>query len=80
MKLFVIIFAFSIFILGFAIVGFAIKIVFKKNGEFKRQCSSVNPITGERIGCSCKKSVYEKCSKHPKYNPLDINGELLDEL
>lgn len=25
----------------------------KKDGEFKKSCSTVNPDTGERVGCSC---------------------------
>ena len=26
----------------------------KKDGEFKKQCSSVHPDTGERLGCVCE--------------------------
>jgi len=43
----------SIFLLGLAIAGIAIKMFLKKGGEFKKQCSSVDPDTGERVGCSC---------------------------
>jgi hypothetical protein len=43
----------SIILLGLAFAGFAVKILFKKNGEFKKSCSSADPLTGERFGCSC---------------------------
>jgi len=33
--------------------GFAIKMFFKKDGEFKKQCSTVDPYTGKNLGCSC---------------------------
>ncbi len=43
----------SIIFIGLAFAGFAIKILLKKNGEFKKSCSSIDPATGERYGCSC---------------------------
>jgi len=43
----------SILLIGLAFAGFAIKILLTKNGEFKKSCSSVDPKTGERYGCSC---------------------------
>lgn len=43
----------SIILLGSAFAGFAIKILLKKNGEFKKSCSSVDPATGQPYGCSC---------------------------
>jgi hypothetical protein len=43
----------SIVFVGLAFAGFAIKILLTKNGEFKKSCSSVDPTTGERYGCSC---------------------------
>jgi hypothetical protein len=43
----------SIVFIGMAFAGFAIKILLTKNGEFKKSCSSVDPETGERYGCSC---------------------------
>jgi hypothetical protein len=45
----------SILFIGLAFAGFAIKILFSKKGEFKKSCSSVDPKTGERYGCSCGK-------------------------
>jgi len=39
-----------------AIAGIAVKMFLKKGGEFKKQCSSVDPDTGERFGCTCGKA------------------------
>lgn len=46
----------SIVLVGLAISGIAIKMFLKKGGEFKKQCSSVDPETGERFGCTCGKA------------------------
>jgi hypothetical protein len=43
----------SILLVGLAFAGFAIKILLKKNGEFKKSCSSIDPATGDPYGCSC---------------------------
>jgi hypothetical protein len=43
----------SIVLLAIAIAGFAIKMFFFRDAEFKKSCSSVDPATGERYGCSC---------------------------
>lgn len=43
----------SVVIIGVAIAGIAIKMFMKKDGEFKKQCGSADPTTGERLGCSC---------------------------
>ena len=44
----------TIVFIGLAVAGFAIKMFFVKNGEFKKQCSSVDPHTGKALGCSCE--------------------------
>lgn len=43
----------TIVFLALAFVGFAVKMFFKKDGEFKKQCSSIHPETGQRLGCVC---------------------------
>ena len=35
----------------FAALG--IKMFIKKDGEFKKQCSTVDPQTGKNLGCTC---------------------------
>jgi len=47
----------TIILLALAISGIAIKMFVKKGGEFKKQCSSINPDTGERFGCTCGKQA-----------------------
>jgi hypothetical protein len=46
----------SIVLIGLAFAGIAIKILLKKNGEFKKSCSSIDPETGQVYGCSCGKA------------------------
>lgn len=46
-------FLITILLIGIAFAGIAIKMFLKKGGEFKKACSSVDPITGQRLGCSC---------------------------
>jgi hypothetical protein len=43
----------SVVFLALAFAGFAVKMFIKKDGEFKKQCSSVDPKTGQRVGCVC---------------------------
>jgi len=43
----------SIVIMAIVFAGLAIKMFFKKDGEFKKQCSTVDPDTGKNLGCSC---------------------------
>ncbi|MDY5968854.1 MAG: hypothetical protein SPJ13_02400 [Bacteroidales bacterium] len=70
--------AFVLIGLGFA--GIAVKIIVKKNGEFKRHCATPDPYTGERSGCVCAgRMVTDECKGSPKYHPLEVNAELLEE-
>ncbi len=73
----IILLAFALLAIGFA--GFAVKILVKKNGEFKRHCSNADPYTGERSGCVCGKSIVDTCKGQVKYHPLEVNAELLQE-
>ncbi len=43
----------SVVLVSIAIAAIAIKMFIKKGGEFKKSCSSVDPATGNRIGCTC---------------------------
>jgi hypothetical protein len=40
-------------LLSIAFAGFAIRLFFFKDAEFRKSCSSVDPQTGQRLGCSC---------------------------
>ena len=70
----------SILVVALCMAGLGVKMIFKKNGEFKRYCNSVDPKTGLRSGCQCAaKSVVNDCKHGPKYHPLEVNKELLEE-
>ncbi len=43
----------SAVLIGIAIAGIAIKMFLQKDGEFKKQCGSTDPATGQKIGCTC---------------------------
>jgi hypothetical protein len=51
----------SIVLITIALAGLAIKMFVIKGGEFKKQCSSVDPSTGMRMGCSCNSEDKAKC-------------------
>jgi hypothetical protein len=44
----------SIVVMAIVFAGLAIKMFFKKDGEFKKQCSTIDPHTGRNLGCSCE--------------------------
>lgn len=48
-------------LIGLSIAGIAIKMFFKKGGEFKKSCSSIDPETGQRLGCTCGKAEGAAC-------------------
>ncbi len=48
-------FAFALVLIALAFCGIAVKLFFSKKAEFKRSCSSIDPISGKEIGCSCGK-------------------------
>lgn len=57
----------AIILIGLAVTGFAVKILFQKNGEFKKVCSSslIDPKTGKPMSCSCGDESTSKCdNKH----------------
>lgn len=58
----------SISLLAICFVGIAVKIIFKKNGEFSGTCASNNPLLNkEGESCSfCGAKPDEKCKKPVK--------------
>lgn len=52
----------AVIIVGLSIAGIAIKMFVQKGGEFKKSCGSVDPHTGQRIGCSCGKTEESACN------------------
>jgi len=44
---------FSVFLIGVGFAAIAIKMFFKKDYVFKKQCSTIDPKTGKRMECVC---------------------------
>ncbi len=47
-------------LLALAVAGFAIKMFFFKNAEFKKTCGSVDP-SGKPVPCTCGTNTEETC-------------------
>ena len=56
----------SVVFLALAFAGFAIKMFIEKNGEFKKQCSSIDPHTGKNLGCVCDGERDGSCDNKDK--------------
>ena len=70
----------TIIFMALAFAGFAVKMFFKKDGEFKKQCSTVDPKTGQPLGCSCGgngdgscRNEDEETSSKIKIKPLQVD-------
>ncbi|MBQ9312914.1 MAG: hypothetical protein IJ213_07720 [Bacteroidales bacterium] len=73
-------FIISIVLLIICLAFIGVKMIFKKNGEFKKQCSSIDPYTGERIGCMCGHSnVLTSDCPNKKHSVLEVDKDLLKE-
>ena len=69
----------AVLMVGLAFAGLAIKLLVKKNGEFKRHCTSTDPYTGKQHGCVCSALAQANCNNKTKFSPLEVNKELLSE-
>ena len=78
MKIFLLVLIVTVLIVLLSFWGIGIKMIVKKNGEFKRHCSSVDPLTGDKHGCVCGKTIMDDCDTK-RYSPLEVNRELLEE-
>lgn len=60
----------AVFILALAVAGIAIKLLIKKDGEFKKSCSSVDPKTGKPVDCVCGGTDEDpaKCQNFTKHH------------
>lgn len=73
--MFIQLFFLSVVLLGIAFAGFAIKMFFLKNGQFKKQCSSSirDPKTGKKLACaggSCHTSSVVEEINYQKKSPI----------
>ncbi len=64
--------------MALAFAGFAIKMFLKKDGEFKKQCSSVHPKTGERLGCVCSEKGDGSCHNEEEDTVSRIQVQTLE--
>lgn len=65
-------FLFAILLIGLAIAGIAVKMFLKKDGEFRKSCSSVHPETGERLGCTCGKAEGATCENRRHHDEVEF--------
>ena len=67
-------------IVALLMAGLGVKMIVKKNGEFKRHCSSMDPYAGQGAGCVCAKAANAKCKNAERYSPLEVNDNLMKEI
>ncbi len=70
---------FALAALALMMLGLGVKMLFRKHGEFKRHCSSMDPYTGQSAGCVCGRAANAKCKEQGRYSPLEVNENLLAE-
>jgi len=63
----------TVVLVGLAVAGIAVKMFFKKGGEFQKSCGSVDPTSGQRVACTCGKPEEERCEN--KNRPDEIEFE-----
>lgn len=51
----------AIILLGIAFAGIAVKMFFIKGAEFKKSCGSIDPSTGQKVGCTCGSESASGC-------------------
>jgi hypothetical protein len=51
----------AIILLSLAFAGIAIKMFFFSDAEFRKSCSSIDPQSGQRLGCSCGGDENSSC-------------------
>ena len=70
---------FALAVVTLMMLGLGVKMLFRKHGEFKRHCSSMDPYTGRSAGCVCHRAANVKCKEEGHYSPLEVNENLLSE-
>ena len=76
METIILVFGITVAILLLCFIFIGIKMFIKKNGEFKKQCSTVDPMTGERHGCTCQSKVVKtECDNADRLSEIDKADE-----
>ncbi len=51
----------AIVLVSIAFAGIAVKMFFIKDSQFRKSCSSVDPLTGEQMSCGCEGNEEVSC-------------------
>ena len=51
----------TIILMAIVFMGFAVKMLFKKDGQFEKKCGTIDPKTGKSVSCSCGSDKEEVC-------------------
>lgn len=51
----------TLLLIGLAFAAIAVKIIFTRDGEFRKSCGSIDPSSGQRIPCTCGKNDETAC-------------------
>ncbi len=50
----------AIILIGLAVLGIAVKMIFIKGSNFTKTCGSVDPKTGKKVACTCGNENHER--------------------
>jgi hypothetical protein len=64
----------SVVLIGLAFAGIAIKMLLQKGGQFKKSCSSVHPVNGEKLGCICDGQDPQNCENLKIHHPDQVKS------
>jgi|GEM_PF-337790 len=66
----------SVVFIGIAIAAIAIRMFVKKDGEFKKSCSSVDSATGRSFGCTCGNNDDGVSCENKSSGPPGMHGTI----
>jgi hypothetical protein len=65
----------SLILLALAFIGIAIKMFVRKDGQFEKQCLTIEFETGEKLGCVCTAEKHEDCIYYKVHHGEEVNSE-----
>lgn len=57
----------SVILIAFAFLALAVKMFFKKGGQFTKTCASIDE-KGQKIPCICKDAGPDKCENYDEHH------------
>ena len=54
----------AVILLSIAFAGIAIKMFFIKDAQFRKSCGSIDPDSGQQLGCSCGGDEKTSCKNN----------------